>query len=221
MSETILFIEDLRPNYETSSICRICHEEEEFESCKSLETPCACSGSLKFAHRDCVQRWCYEKGDTICEICLQKFEPGYKSPPKKTHQIETTVTIRESLEVPRNEEEEENRGQILETEDYESECASEADKSAACCRSVALILTALLLARHLFAVVIGGEETYPLSLLTVIIVKASGIILPMYILIRISALLHNSIRHHHHQNSDSESDDEDEDEEQHNDELRA
>ncbi|GER42791.1 RING/FYVE/PHD zinc finger superfamily protein [Striga asiatica] len=146
-----------------------------------------------------------------------KFEPGYTSPPKKTHQIETTVTIRESLVVPRNEEEQENRGQILETEDYESECASEADKSAACCRSVALILTALLLARHLFAVVIGGDEAYPFSLLTVIIVKASGIILPMYILLRISAVLHNSIRHHH-QRSDSEP--EDEDGEQHN-ELRA
>eukprot|EP00249_Psilotum_nudum_P033765 c51517_g1_i1 orf=58-414(+) len=31
--------------------CRICQEEEEIAS---LETPCACSGSLKFAHRKCV-----------------------------------------------------------------------------------------------------------------------------------------------------------------------
>ncbi|GER44354.1 RING/FYVE/PHD zinc finger superfamily protein [Striga asiatica] len=102
---------------------------------------------------------------------------------------------RESLGVTRDEQEQENIGQVFETEDYESECAYEANKSASCCRLVALIITALLLTRHLFGVVIG-EETYPFSLLTVIIVKSSGIILPMYILTRISAAIHNSIRHH-------------------------
>ncbi|KAI3449401.1 hypothetical protein Pfo_006066 [Paulownia fortunei] len=218
MSEIVLFIDDLRSS-SAISMCRICHEEE-FESCKRLETPCACSGTVKFAHRDCVQRWCNEKGNTTCEICLQKFEPGYTSPPKKTQLIDTTVTIRGSLEVPRNEQEEENPGEILETED--SECASAADRSAFCCRSVALIFTALLLIRHLFAVLTGGAGGYPFSLLTVLIVKASGILLPMYILIRITAALQNSIRHHYlnsdtDTSSDDEEDYEDEDEEQHND----
>ena len=46
--------------------CRICQEED---SIKNLESPCACTGSLKYAHRACVQRWCNEKGDIICEIC--------------------------------------------------------------------------------------------------------------------------------------------------------
>ncbi|CAA0831982.1 RING/FYVE/PHD zinc finger superfamily protein [Striga hermonthica] len=206
MSERVILIDELRsPYYQVFKICRICHEEEEeeeeeFESCcnKSFEAPCACSGTLKFAHRDCVQRWCYEKGNTTCEICLQKFEPGYTCPPpKKANQFVTSVTIRESLGVGRDEEEQENRGQVFEAEDYDdSECAYEANKSASsCCRLVALIITALLLTRHLFGVVIG-EETYPFSLLTVIIVKSSGIILPMYILTRISAAIHNSIRHH-------------------------
>lgn len=27
--------------------------------------------TLQYAHRRCVQRWCNEKGDTICEICHQ------------------------------------------------------------------------------------------------------------------------------------------------------
>ncbi|GKC14809.1 RING/FYVE/PHD zinc finger superfamily protein [Tanacetum coccineum] len=53
--------------------CRICQEED---SIKNLEVPCACNGSLKFAHRNCVQRWCNEKGDTICEICHK----GMKGP---------------------------------------------------------------------------------------------------------------------------------------------
>ncbi|KAL0786628.1 hypothetical protein Bca101_002874 [Brassica carinata] len=46
--------------------CRICHDED-LDS--NMESPCSCSGSLKYAHRKCVQRWCNEKGDTTCEIC--------------------------------------------------------------------------------------------------------------------------------------------------------
>eukprot|EP00268_Persea_americana_P069543 TRINITY_DN9895_c1_g2_i1.p1 TRINITY_DN9895_c1_g2~~TRINITY_DN9895_c1_g2_i1.p1 ORF type:complete len:176 (+),score=26.11 TRINITY_DN9895_c1_g2_i1:1525-2052(+) len=48
--------------------CRICHDEDEDSN---METPCSCCGSLKYAHRKCVQRWCNEKGDIICEICRQ------------------------------------------------------------------------------------------------------------------------------------------------------
>lgn len=58
--------------------CRIC-QDEDFDS--NMETPCSCCGSLKYAHRKCVQRWCNEKGDTICEICHQQFKPGYTAPP--------------------------------------------------------------------------------------------------------------------------------------------
>ena len=98
MGEAILYVDDFR--FETSydvSRCRICHEEE-FESALQLEAPCACSGTIKvtpkfknpfnlllllivinillfppvqFAHRDCIQRWCTEKGSIVCEICLQ------------------------------------------------------------------------------------------------------------------------------------------------------
>lgn len=57
--------------------CRICHDEDDISS---MENPCSCSGTLKYAHRRCVQRWCSEKGDTICEICLQYFKPGYVVP---------------------------------------------------------------------------------------------------------------------------------------------
>ncbi|KAF6171852.1 hypothetical protein GIB67_007373 [Kingdonia uniflora] len=70
--------------------CRICQEEDHINN---LETPCACSGSLKFAHRKCVQRWCNEKGDTICEICHQHYQPGYTAPPPAPHSDETTIDI--------------------------------------------------------------------------------------------------------------------------------
>lgn len=83
----------------SSAECRICQDEC---AIKNLESPCACNGSLKvaflftvscgnysfpgklrkltqvlcfdqYAHRKCVQRWCNEKGNTICEICHQVY----------------------------------------------------------------------------------------------------------------------------------------------------
>ncbi|PIN15600.1 Ubiquitin--protein ligase [Handroanthus impetiginosus] len=199
MSETVVLVDDLKC-WSGISACRICHELE-FEGCKSLESPCACSGTVKFAHRDCIQRWCNEKGNTTCEICLQKFKPGYTCIPKKTQLTDTTVTIRGSLEVPRIEPEQENMGEILET--Y-SECDSAAETSASCCRSVGLIFTALFLIRHLFVTVTGEAEAYPFSLLTVVIVKVSGVLVPMYILMRIVDVIHNKIKHRQYQDSDGD-----------------
>ncbi|KAL0391179.1 UNVERIFIED_CONTAM: hypothetical protein Scaly_0475000 [Sesamum calycinum] len=105
-------------------------------------------------------------------------------------------------EVPRIEPEPENTGEGPEL-DY-SHCAAAADRTVSCCRLVALIFTALLLIRHLFAVLTVGTGGYPFSLLTVLIVKAGGILVPMYTLIRILAVIHNRIKHQGNQNPDAE-----------------
>lgn len=68
MGEVVINIDETKSSKKRISRCRICHEEEA-ES--FFEVPCACSGTVKFAHRDCIQRWCNEKGNTTCEICLQ------------------------------------------------------------------------------------------------------------------------------------------------------
>ncbi|XP_015891740.1 uncharacterized protein LOC107426148 isoform X2 [Ziziphus jujuba] len=208
MGDVILFVQDLKLN-PGISYCRICHEGE-FENSNSLEAPCSCSGTVKFAHRDCIQRWCNEKGNTTCEICLQNYEPGYTALPKKSQLIDAAVTIRESLQIPRREQEPLSprlaslaEGVSLENDD--SECNSAADRSASCCRSLALAITVILLVRHLFAVFNGGAEDYPFTLLTIIILRASGIILPMYLLIRTITALQNSIRRHHTDSDDEDS----------------
>nr|XP_043610750.1 E3 ubiquitin-protein ligase MARCHF8-like [Erigeron canadensis] len=179
--------------------CRICHEAE-FESARNLEAPCSCSGTVKFAHRDCIQRWCEEKGNTTCEICLQNFEPGYSSPIKLIHQV--------SLEVPERElnnaaiiEQEEN---LLETE-YDQECSSAADTSASVCRFLCLTLTIFLLARHSCAVLIGGTGDYPFSLLTLLLLRATGILLPMYIIMRSVNAIYNSITRRHQRMTEASS----------------
>nr|GMD12103.1 E3 ubiquitin-protein ligase MARCH8 [Ipomoea batatas] len=207
MGEVVIYVENY--GYESGSeaicFCRICHEAE-FESSNSMEAPCGCSGTVKFAHRDCIQRWCNEKGNTICEICLQKYEPGYTAPPPKmVHLVDatTTGTIRGRMEIPMIDADEENgeEHQNVETTNY-SQCSSDAHRTrtASCCRSMALIFTFLLLVRHVYELVGEGAKDYPFSLSTLLILKASGIFLPMYVLVRILTLIQNSI-HHEHQHS--------------------
>ncbi|KAK3027438.1 hypothetical protein RJ639_042078 [Escallonia herrerae] len=160
--------------------CRICQEED---SIKNLETPCACSGSLKFAHRKCVQRWCNEKGDITCEICHQPYQPGYTAPPPPARSEDTVIDIRHirhqmiCARIRRAIRECRNGGwtiagtpldlhdprllamaaaerRLLEAEHDEYD--ESGASGAAFCRSAALILMALLLLRH--ALTIGGGD---------------------------------------------------------------
>ncbi|BAT79646.1 hypothetical protein VIGAN_02256200 [Vigna angularis var. angularis] len=71
--------------------CRICQEDDIIQN---LDIPCGCNGTLKFAHRECVQLWCYEKGDTICEICHQPFKPDYSATTTVYHPGDTSIDIR-------------------------------------------------------------------------------------------------------------------------------
>ncbi|XP_012437975.1 uncharacterized protein LOC105764068 [Gossypium raimondii] len=213
MGDIALFIDDL-PSDPSISHCRICHEEE-FESMKSLEAPCACSGSVKFAHRDCIQRWCNEKGNTTCEICLQEYEPGYTviAPSKKSQLIEAAVTIRDSLQIPRREVE---PLEVMNDENEFFQCTSTIERSAACCRSMALTFTVVLLIKHLFAVINGETDDYPFALLMILLLRATGILLPMYIVIRSITAIRNNIRRrrprqHHDSEEIAMSEDDDDD----------
>ncbi|KAL2345470.1 hypothetical protein Fmac_006755 [Flemingia macrophylla] len=187
MEEVVLLVDDLKL---LSGIprCRICHEEE-FESSETMEAPCACSGTVKFAHRDCIQRWCNEKGNTTCELCLQQYEPGYTAPPNKSKINDEAMSIRDEEEASNG------RVEIMgEGESDYSECSSAVDRSASRCRSLAIAFTLVLLVRHIFAVLTNGTEDYPFTLLTVILLKATGIIIPMYIVIKTIGAIQNSIQ---------------------------
>ncbi|CAM0945539.1 unnamed protein product [Alopecurus aequalis] len=141
--------------------CRICQEED---LAKNLESPCACSGSLKYAHRECVQRWCNEKGDIICEICHESYKPGYTAPPR-IHHDETTIEISGDWSISGN------RLDLHDTrilamaaaqhrllEDEYDEYAATNNNAAAFCRSIFLILMALLLLRHTLTITSSDAE---------------------------------------------------------------
>ncbi|TQD84157.1 hypothetical protein C1H46_030247 [Malus baccata] len=139
------------------------------------------------------------------------------SPPQSADQSPQTFKKLDSVQVPRREqEEEEGAGSprlAIENGHSASQCSSAADRSASYCRSLALLFTVVLLVRHLFVVITGTDEDYPFTLLTVLILRSSGIILPMYILFRTITAIQNSIHHQYHryhryQQQDSDSEDE-------------
>ncbi|KAH9740096.1 RING-CH-type domain-containing protein [Citrus sinensis] len=59
------------------SECRVCQEEDFIHK---MEAPCGCKGTIQFAHRKCIQKWCNAKKKMICEICHQDYRPGYQTP---------------------------------------------------------------------------------------------------------------------------------------------
>ncbi|KAF7828054.1 E3 ubiquitin-protein ligase MARCH3 [Senna tora] len=169
-----------------SAECRICQEED---TINNLETPCACSGSLKYAHRKCVQHWCNEKGDITCEICHKPYQPGYIAPPPRPHAEETTIDIGGGwtisgapldLRDPRLLAIAEAERQFLEAE-YDEYAASSAS-GAAFCRSAALILMALLLLRHALSVTDADGDDDPSTFFSIFLLRAAGFLLPCYIM---------------------------------------
>ncbi|XP_057542397.1 uncharacterized protein LOC130820870 [Amaranthus tricolor] len=166
--------------------CRICQEED---SVSSLEVPCGCSGSLKYAHRKCVQRWCNEKGNVMCEICHKIYQGGYTAPPPPPPSEDATIDIGGGwtisgtpldLHDPRILAIAEAERQFLEAE-YDDYAASSAS-GAAFCRSAALILMALLLLRHAWTVPDSDDEDDMSAFFSLFLLRAAGFLLPCYIM---------------------------------------
>lgn len=174
--------------------CRICQEEDDVNN---LETPCACSGSVKYAHRKCVQRWCNEKGDTICEICHQPYKSGYEAPPRPPMVDsvplefggEWGITGSTALELrdPRLLAMAAAERSLLDAE-YDEYTTANAS-GAACCRSAALILMALLLIRHALVMAAAGTEDDLSTFFLLFVLRAIGFILPCFIMARAMTLL--------------------------------
>lgn len=63
--------------------CRICYDDEE-EASLTLISPCACNGTRKFVHRDCIEEWRNIKRGRIdylqCQECKQFYNIGKKYP---------------------------------------------------------------------------------------------------------------------------------------------
>ncbi|KAK1433215.1 hypothetical protein QVD17_10124 [Tagetes erecta] len=163
--------------------CRICHDEDE-ES--NMDIPCSCCGTLKYAHHTCVQRWCDVKGNTVCEICLEPFKPGYTSPPQLLHCDAIPTNFRGNWEISR-------RGiydlQFLATrsaghdEPEFDEYITLSSKSLICCRIVAIIFMTLLVLRHILPIIINGTRGYTVNMFAFVMLRSIGVLLSIYIMV--------------------------------------
>ncbi|KQK05007.1 uncharacterized protein LOC100846193 [Brachypodium distachyon] len=168
----------VRPRSGVLVECRICQEEGDETS---MEAPCSCKGSLKYAHRKCVQRWCDEKGDTICEICLQQFTPNYTVPSKLFHHGRNSIFFRTPGYI---------QAEASTSYEYDHQSSS-IKKGVICCRIIAITLMLLLVLHDAISVFLGDHEAYTVALITLLMLRTAGIVIPVYIiLVSVTELLH-------------------------------
>ncbi|XP_076935612.1 uncharacterized protein LOC143602359 isoform X2 [Bidens hawaiensis] len=175
--------------------CRIC-QDEDFDS--NMETPCSCCGSLKYAHRRCVQRWCNEKGDTICEICHQQFKPGYTAPSPVFRLGGIPLNLRGNWQIARRDVNNNSRIIMVVSPDrsfldheYDTDPTS---RSFFCFRSVAAIFVVLLFLRHALPVIVNKADSESFLTFMLWFLRTSAIVLPIFIIMKVMIALINGRR---------------------------
>eukprot|EP00270_Netrium_digitus_P019196 TRINITY_DN7529_c0_g1_i1.p1 TRINITY_DN7529_c0_g1~~TRINITY_DN7529_c0_g1_i1.p1 ORF type:complete len:375 (+),score=85.07 TRINITY_DN7529_c0_g1_i1:253-1377(+) len=189
--------------------CRICQEEDDVSN---LEQPCACSGTLEFAHRSCVQKWCNEKRNTVCEICHQPYKSGYTAPRPRSEggeSLQQTITFRFRDEMFRtytaegtfwrdtpSEQEQRQLLQALANQQGEGlphehliEVDYEDPQTSSWGKSIVLIVLVVLLIRHaLFMMAAAADEQDP-SMFTLFALPVAGVLLPCFVMGRALGVL--------------------------------
>ncbi|XP_075498568.1 uncharacterized protein LOC142536962 isoform X3 [Primulina tabacum] len=169
-----------------SEECRICHDEDEDSN---MDTPCSCRGSLKYAHPKCVQRWCNEKGDTICEICHQQFKPEYTAPPPLFNYGGISVNFRGNWEISRGDLRAPHFMSMVSTngsfpDPNFDEYTVHTSRSLLCCRIITVIFMVLLVLRHTLPFILYGAGEYSISLFMLFMLRTIGILLLIYIMVK-------------------------------------
>ncbi|WVZ99524.1 hypothetical protein U9M48_044804 [Paspalum notatum var. saurae] len=192
-------LQESKPTSGAMVECRICQEEED-EAC--MEAPCSCKGSLKHAHRKCIQRWCDEKGDTICEICLQvklstnhlEFTPNYIASSKLFQQGRGSIFFSTSGYIQARPML--NADQISATStSYGYGHRASTPTSIVCCRIIAITLMVLLVLHDALSVFVGDQEAYTVAVITLLMLRTAGIVIPVYIiLVAVTELLNRRRR---------------------------
>ncbi|CAK7322508.1 unnamed protein product [Dovyalis caffra] len=179
--------------------CRICQEEDEI---LDMEAPCGCNGTLKFAHRKCIQKWCNKKGDITCEICNQVFSPNYSLPPARSNADVMTIDIRQAWSHHIDLHDSHLLAlehQLLQSE-YEDYAVANTS-SIACLRSVALILLIILLLRQALMVTRDSgmvQESSTFFSFQVSLLQFAGFLLPCYVMARSWYIVQSRRRRHVH-----------------------
>ncbi|KAK1269194.1 hypothetical protein QJS04_geneDACA006384 [Acorus gramineus] len=71
VEEEMVVADDEDEEEEEGDVCRICRNPGEADN--PLRYPCACSGSIKFVHQDCLLQWLNHSNARHCEVCKHAF----------------------------------------------------------------------------------------------------------------------------------------------------
>lgn len=75
--------------------CRICHcAESPTNGLVELISPCYCSGSLRWVHHSCLQRWLDATNTYKCELCKFPFSMSIKYKPLHEVSLMTSQVFR-------------------------------------------------------------------------------------------------------------------------------
>lgn len=178
--------------------CRICQDEDEDSN---MEIPCSCCGSMKYAHRRCVQKWCNEKGNTMCEICHQQFKPGYTAPPPLFQIGRIPLSFRGNWENSRRNMHGPRFIAMVSTDhnivdnEYDEYSAS-TTRNSLYCRLVAIVFMVLLILRHTLPLIFNGTNNVSFPLLMLLSLRSAGVIIPIYFMMKaITALQRRRLQH--------------------------
>ncbi|XP_027929945.1 uncharacterized protein LOC114186117 isoform X2 [Vigna unguiculata] len=154
-----------------------------------MDTPCSCCGTLKYAHQNCVQRWCNEKGDTTCEICQQQLKPGYTVPPLPPllHYGSSPINFGGNWEISRRELHNHQFTAFHEFLDLDFEyAAAPSTRSLIFCRIVTIIFIGLLLLRHTLPIIfiLRGARAHSFTVFMSVVLRNIGMIVPFYIMVK-------------------------------------
>ncbi|CAL0318860.1 unnamed protein product [Lupinus luteus] len=165
--------------------CRICHDEDKHSN---MDTPCSCSGTLKYAHRKCVQKWCNEKGDTTCEICLQQFSPGYNAPqPPLFHYADSPINFGWGIQNDEFMAMFTSNHELLESD---LEYSGPSPTTLKCFRIIAIIFIVVLVLHHAFPIIFvlsgifSGLQEYSCTVIMLVLLRGIVMVVPIHLLVK-------------------------------------
>ncbi|KAL5229369.1 hypothetical protein ABZP36_017634 [Zizania latifolia] len=181
--------QDGKPKSGVMVECRICQEEGD-ES--YMETPCSCKGSLKAST---LTTYASRGGAMRRETQYARY--AYRRVGERSDSIDAGH---------RQESVAQTSDQTATTSSFDSQNSS--PKGVFYCRVVAISLMALLVLRDVISLILGDPEVYSMALISLLMIRTAGIVIPIYIiLISVTTLLHRFRQHqavHEHEEPVSE-----------------
>ncbi|KAK8582959.1 hypothetical protein V6N13_069725 [Hibiscus sabdariffa] len=144
----------------------------------------------------------YAYRPNLCHLissAFQQFKPGYTAPPPLFHLGRIPMNFRVNWEISRRELNNSRFIAVVSTDHslldsgYDERLAS-TPRSLIGYRTVAIIFMLLLVLRHVLPAILNGSNSFPFPLFTLFLLRTVGIILPIYVMVKVMTAVHRHSR---------------------------